>query len=155
MSWDPRISLGLGFRVGGSAGFSKQTYRPYMPRINPSYSHHSPTSEVPLTLGVRQYLWKGFPRTTPDVGAEVLPAPGVLDVTGKLCLHSLGSRVQLLLVVTSLPRPLKGSKKSNPPQYELITTLGKLEGYYRVPFLDPLGGLGRGFLHGARMRCHD
>ena len=29
-----------------------------------------------------------------------------------------------------------------PPQYEPITTLGKLGGYKGVPFLDSLGGLG-------------
>ena len=40
------------------------------------------------------------------------------------------------------PRPPKGSKKWNPPQYEPITTLGKLGDYLGVPFFGSFRGSG-------------
>ena len=43
---------------------------------------------------------------------------------------------------TGLPRPPKGSKKWNSPQYEPITTLGKLGAYWGVPFLGSFRGSG-------------
>ena len=43
------------------------------------------------------------------------------------------------------PDTLKDPTKMDPPpQYEPITTLGKLGDYWGFHFLDPLGGLGTG-----------
>ena len=51
-------------------------------------------------------------------------------------------------------RPLKGSQKLEPPQYEPIATLGKLGIITESHFLDPSGGSGNRLLP-ASQKSHD
>ena len=50
-----------------------------------------------------------------------------------------------LILEAQHPDPLKNPKNEDLPQYEPITTFRKLRDYQRVPFWDPLGGLGEDY----------